>query len=151
MQGGVRSTPLWVTVGNQLADAPLPRLHFSQRISFPFAGIGGAERALLESEGSWPFEPVNTIEKDKYCVKVLNRLRELAGQGEKEVVVQRDFFQVAESDVEICEGVIGTSPCTAFSKSGRQKGFSVVDGQLFIGQLEFIKVLAKRGAGNHGR
>ena len=109
-----------------------------QKISFPFAGIGGPERALIE--GGMPFRSVNVIEIRKECMSVLNSLRL---EGTKHVE-PHDARHVPDEWLEDSDGLFGTAPCQSFSKLGKNEGFAADNGMLFYEQLRMVKVLSRR-------
>ena len=74
----VRVSPRWTS-----AIARLPGYSVAQHVSFPFAGIGGPERAFLEA--GWPFRPVNVVEKR---VEGCNALKVLHGS---DVPINKDI------------------------------------------------------------
>ncbi len=68
----VRTNPAWLDASLQVPQYPL-------RLSVPFTGIGGPDRALMEL--GCPFVPVNAFEMRETCRDVVNRLhgREVIG------------------------------------------------------------------------
>ena len=49
----VRQNPQWMDDSDVATGTKFPSLMYRTSISFPFAGIGGPERAMIES--NWPF------------------------------------------------------------------------------------------------
>jgi site-specific DNA-cytosine methylase len=125
-----RPNPNWTRNG-------VPSYGIAQRVSFPFAGIGNAERVWLEA--MWPINHVNTIELRPAACAVLTKLY----GGEK--VVPRDITKVALADLQSCEGFVGAAPCTTFSLLGGGSGLESGTGQLFMKQLVMAAALANRG------
>ena len=106
----------------------------STKISFPFAGIGGPNRAAIE--GGWLHEPVNVLDWDAKCIEVLT---ELHGAG---VAKQRDIHTYPASSWEPSDGLMAGSPCVAFSRIGRRGGFDTAEGRLFLTLLERVQTLS---------
>ena len=139
----VRQDPRWVQQTISVRGRPLPTLLHRQHVSFPFAGIGGPERAMLE--GKWPFKAVNIIECRKQCMAILNKLQ----QPCDEPVKPTDAFKLQDSDLVDSDGFFSTSPCTSFSTQGGKGGFNVDDGKLFWRQMD-SNAHNPMGTGQHG-
>lgn len=131
----VRRDAPWLRLWGD-AEAESSRYIYSQRVSLPFAGIGGPDRAMMEA--GWRYEPVNVIERR---LVACNLLRKLHG---RQVASPRDFRSVNPDDIMSCEGLIGGAPCVSFSTLGKLGGLNDAHGDLFIEQLKMVKALAGR-------
>ena len=112
---------------------------YSHAISYPFAGIGGPDRAVME--GMWPHIAVNVFDCRPECQEVLDRLH---GPGVTKCV---DIADVAPSDWEGCQGLVSGPPCIDFTMMGGGAGMDGQHGGLFQKLLEAIKDLANRPRG----
>ena len=128
----VRPEPPWKSLVADVYGRSL--YHLPQKISFPFAGIGGPERALIE--GRWPFEGENILEIRSCALKALSRLH-------KKRVKHADITKIDLDKLVDSDGLIGGSSCKAFSLNGERKGFQDDQGKLFIRQLEMVEELAQ--------
>ena len=105
-----------------------PKVQYAQPMTFMFAGIGGAERAMLE--GNWPYTSVNTIEKEPLLIPALQKLEDCRSKrfgGERVELVPQDATDCA---LEKSQGLVATAPCQDFSRVGQKKGSEGERGKL---------------------
>ena len=109
-----------------------------QKISFPFAGIGGPDRACYE--GEWAFDPVNVFDKEPRCVRALAALH-----GE-DVAKLNDILSMSDSEWEDSDGLVAGFPCQTHSLCGLGAGLSEDDPRVraFFRLLDVIEMLSKR-------
>lgn len=131
----VRANPPWLETLRVAGRGPAS-YSYCQRVSLPFAGIGGPDRAMIEA--AWPFAPTNVVEWRRSACQVLGALH---GVG---VPMQRDIMKIELHDFACSEGFIGGAPCVSFSGLGNRKGLDDSRGDLFFRQLSIIKELAGR-------
>ena len=129
----VRTDPQWVAAAKKIFNVdyrvPVP-------ISFPFAGIGGPERACKEAK--WPITPKNVIEISKQKTKALARLHGTC------VVQNTDIRLVERSLFESSAGLVAGFPCTPHSLLGSGGGLDDEAGKLWHTLLDMVDELADR-------
>ena len=129
----VRTDPLWVAAADEIFNVnyqlPVP-------ISFPFAGIGGPERACKEA--NWQITPKSVIEISKQKAKALTRLH---GTG---VVQNTDIRLIERSLFESSAGLVAGFPCTPHSLLGSGGGLEDEAGKLWYTLLDMVDELADR-------
>ena len=108
----------------------------SIRISFPFAGIGGPERALMEMKA--PFVGVNVIDQRAVACHILRTMHNLAD------VTQCDIRRFPSTFLRDSDAIMGAAPCVTFSALGKLAGMDG-DGKLFMIQLEWAREMHNRG------
>ena len=129
----VRTDPPWVAAAKNTFSVdfrmPVP-------ISFPFAGIGGPERACKEA--NWQITPKNVIEISKQKSRALSRLH---GTG---VVQNTDIRLIERSLFESSGGLVAGFPCTPHSLLGSGGGLDDEAGKLWHTLLDMVDELTGR-------
>ena len=138
----VREEPQWRQHVN--ASGPFPAFEEALQISFFFAGIGGAERAFMESNYNWPFTVAQRIDICKHVIPALQKLENFTRGIHHCKVEPMDIETMRDCDFKSCHAVIATPPCPSFSKLGTRSIFESADGKLFLRTLEVVKMLAYR-------
>ena len=129
--GDVRTSPPWKLSGFR---SPV----YSHDISFPFAGIGGPDRAL--KEGGWPAVGKNIVELRKECRLRLNQVHG------KAVAKTINICNLMPEDWDDSQGLFSGPPCIDFSSMGKCAGYDGKHGTLFERLLAVIRDLATRAA-----
>jgi hypothetical protein len=136
----VRESPIWIPASAAAQRNDMPTLKFATAVSFPFAGIGGPERAMLEAK--WPFDAKNVIEKEKKLIPSLQTLEDYRFHrfgGTRKIIAAEDIHEMKGKrwyGLEPSQGFFSTSPCTNFSSMGDGTGLLGETGCLFDVQLE---------------
>ena len=110
------------------------------KIAFPYAGVGGPERACLEA--GWPFDATSVIEKEKPLMLPLQiledeRFNRYGGTHKTlDTADMRTLKKAAYSGCENPQGMFGAAPCIDFTSIGAGAGIAGEHGQLFMMQLE---------------
>ena len=140
----MRQNPQWMDDSDVATGTKFPSLMYRTSISFPFAGIGGPERAMIEA--NWPFIAKNVIDNAKVLRPVLQDvedLRKLKFGGPREIIRTRAFERYASCDPTV--GIFSTSPCQDFALQGPLAGLEGLRGSLFMDQLKWSAAMIAKG------
>jgi site-specific DNA-cytosine methylase len=137
----VRRSPLWIKSCKE-SSSGFAKFNCQIHIAYPFAGIGGPMRAMVEAEEQWPSVACNIIENDPKLMPMLQRI--LPTDAPRVQVT--DASKMKFSSLEPSQVMFGTAPCQTFSMLGSKHGANSKRGDLFFTQLK----MAKHLRGNKG-
>ena len=123
---------------NWPAALRVTRPNHSQQISFPYAGIGGPERALYACK--FKFTPVNEFDKEQCCIRALHALHG-SRQHDSRCL---DILESTDADWQDSDGLVGGPPCLPWTVLGSTRGWHDPRSDCFVNLLERIREMSLR-------